>query len=119
MKDCQILFVDDDKDILAMVSQYLVMHGYHIDTVDNGIDALGLVKENPVDIVFTDYKMPGLNGLDLARAVKRVSADTEIVLMTAYGTPVTANDSIAAARTSPLFEASLSNISWSASILLW
>ncbi len=41
MKNCQILFVDDDKDILAMVSQYLSMHGYQINTVDNGIDAFG------------------------------------------------------------------------------
>lgn len=85
MKDCQILFVDDDKDILAMVSQYLVMHGYHIDTVDNGIDALGLVKENPVDIVFTDYKMPEFSGLELLAAIKKYKPETEVIIVTGYG----------------------------------
>ena len=85
MKDCQILFVDDDKDILAMVSQYLIMHGYHIDTVDNGIDALGLVKENPIDIVFTDYKMPEFSGLELLAAIKKYKPETEVIIVTGYG----------------------------------
>lgn len=85
MKDSQILFVDDDKDILAMVSQYLTMHGYHIDTVDNGIEALGLVKENPFDIVFTDYKMPEFSGLELLAAIKKYKPDTEVIIVTGYG----------------------------------
>jgi DNA-binding NtrC family response regulator len=86
MKDCQILFVDDDKDILAMVSQYLLMHGYQIDTVDNGIDALGLVKESPIDIVFTDYKMPEFSGLELLAAIKKYKPKTEVIIVTGYGT---------------------------------
>lgn len=85
MKNCQILFVDDDKDILAMVSQYLTMHGYHIDTVDNGIEALGLVKENPIDIVFTDYKMPQFSGLELLAAIKKYKPETEVIIVTGYG----------------------------------
>ncbi|MGD9211841.1 MAG: sigma-54 dependent transcriptional regulator [Desulfobacteraceae bacterium] len=85
MKNCQILFVDDDKDILAMVSQYLSMHGYQINTVDNGIDALGLVKETPVDIVFTDYKMPEFSGLELLAAIKKYKPETEVIIVTGYG----------------------------------
>ncbi len=85
MKNCQILFVDDDKDILAMVSQYLTMHGYHIDTVDNGIEALGLVKENPIEIVFTDYKMPQFSGLELLAAIKKYKPETEVIIVTGYG----------------------------------
>jgi DNA-binding NtrC family response regulator len=85
MKNCQILFVDDDQDILAMVSQYLDMHGYRIDTVDNGIDALGLVKENPIDIVFTDYKMPEFSGLELLAAIKKYKPETEVIIVTGYG----------------------------------
>ncbi len=85
MKNCQILFVDDDKDILAMVSQYLTMHGYQIDTVDNGIEALGLVKENPIEIVFTDYKMPQFSGLELLAAIKKYKPETEVIIVTGYG----------------------------------
>lgn len=84
-EDCQILFVDDDKDILSMVSQYLTMHGYQIDTVDNGIDALSLVKENPFDIVFTDYKMPQFSGLELLAAIKKYKPETEVIIVTGYG----------------------------------
>jgi PleD family two-component response regulator len=63
MSDTRILFVDDDRDILAMVEQYLTIKGYDVTTVDNGIEAVGIVKEKEIDIVFTDYKMPEFNGL--------------------------------------------------------
>jgi DNA-binding NtrC family response regulator len=85
MKDCQILFVDDDKDILAMVSQFLSMQGYHIETVDNGLDALGMVKEKEIDIVFTDYKMPEFSGLELLAAIKKYKPETEVIIVTGYG----------------------------------
>jgi DNA-binding NtrC family response regulator len=85
MKDCQILFVDDDKDILAMVSQFLSIQGYRIETVDNGLDALGMVKEKEFDIVFTDYKMPEFSGLELLAAIKKYKPETEVIIVTGYG----------------------------------
>jgi DNA-binding NtrC family response regulator len=84
MTESQILFVDDDKEILAMVDQYLGLQGYTVQTVDNGIDALGIVKETDIDIVFTDYKMPEFNGLELLAAIKKYKPDTEVIIITGY-----------------------------------
>lgn len=84
MTENQILFVDDDKEILGMVDQYLGLQGYTVQTVDNGIDALGIVKETDIDIVFTDYKMPEFNGLELLAAIKKYKPDTEVIIITGY-----------------------------------
>jgi len=85
MTDCRILFVDDDKDILMMVEQYLQMQGYDITTVDSGIKALDLVKDQDIDIIFTDYKMPEFNGLELLAAVKQYKPSIEVIIVTGYG----------------------------------
>ncbi len=85
MTDTRILFVDDDRDILAMVEQYLTIKGYDVTTVDNGIEAVGIVKEKQIDIVFTDYKMPEFNGLELLVAIKKYRPQTEVIIVTGYG----------------------------------
>ncbi|BBO89118.1 sigma-54-dependent transcriptional regulator [Desulfosarcina ovata] len=85
MSDIRILFVDDDRDILAMVEQYLTIKGYDVTTVDNGVDAVGIVKDKQIDIVFTDYKMPEFNGLELLVAIKKYRPQTEVIIVTGYG----------------------------------
>ncbi|MGD9364101.1 MAG: sigma-54 dependent transcriptional regulator [Desulfobacteraceae bacterium] len=85
MDDYRILFVDDDKDILMMVEQYLQMQGYDITTVNSGLKALDLIREEDVHIIFTDYKMPEFNGLELLAAVKQYSPDIEVIIVTGYG----------------------------------
>ncbi len=85
MSTSRILFVDDDKDILMMVEQYLQMQGYDITTINSGLKALDLVKDQDIDIIFTDYKMPEFNGLELLAAVKRYKPDIEVIIVTGYG----------------------------------
>jgi DNA-binding NtrC family response regulator len=85
MDDYRILFVDDDKDILMMVEQYLQMQGYDITTVNSGLKALDLIREHDVHIIFTDYKMPEFNGLELLAAVKQYNPDIEVIIVTGYG----------------------------------
>jgi DNA-binding NtrC family response regulator len=85
MDDYRILFVDDDKDILMMVEQYLQMQGYDITTVNSGLKALDLIREQDVHIIFTDYKMPEFNGLELLAAVKQYNAAIEVIIVTGYG----------------------------------
>jgi DNA-binding NtrC family response regulator len=85
MDNYRILFVDDDKDILMMVEQYLNMQGYNISTVNSGLKALDLVKQQDVHIIFTDYKMPEFNGLELLAAVKKYNPEIEVIIVTGYG----------------------------------
>ncbi len=85
MNDYRILFVDDDKDILMMVEQYLQMQGYDITTVNSGLKALDLIRDQDINIVFTDYKMPEFNGLELLAAVKQYKPGIEVIIVTGYG----------------------------------
>lgn len=84
--DFRILFVDDEEEILSIVKQYLSGHGYQVTVSDNGAKALALAREKVFDIIFTDLKMPEVGGLDLLRAVKETSPETEVIILTGYGT---------------------------------
>jgi DNA-binding NtrC family response regulator len=85
MSDYRILFVDDDKDILMMVEQYLQMQGYDITAVNSGLKALDLIRDQDIHIIFTDYKMPEFNGLELLAAVKQYKPEIEVIIVTGYG----------------------------------
>jgi len=84
--DFRILFVDDEEEILSIVEQYLSRHGYQVTVSDNGAKALALAREKVFDIIFTDLKMPEVGGLELLRAVKETSPETEVIILTGYGT---------------------------------
>ncbi len=86
MDDYRILFVDDDRQILEIVSIYLDRFGYLVDTVSDGKKALEMVQQNDYAIVFTDLIMPEISGLDLLKAVKKSNPSTEVIIVTGYGT---------------------------------
>ncbi len=86
MEGLEILFVDDEKEILSIVKEYLALNGYDITVTDNGLDALELMKETAYDIVFTDLNMPSFHGLELLGATKEIRPETEVIIVTGYGT---------------------------------
>ena len=91
----RVLIVDDDKDILRMLEFNLQRLGadYQGVAVKDTDAALKKIEEEWFDLVLTDYMMPGMTGVDLARAVHRLSPDTQIILMTAYSSPNLRNTS--------------------------
>ena len=86
MESFEILFVDDDRDILSIVESFLSRQGFRVQVVDSGLKALKLLEENAFDLVLTDLKMPEFSGLDLLAAIKRTRPETEVVIVTGYGT---------------------------------
>jgi len=86
MKDFEILFVDDDRTILSLVEEYLTAFDYRVTVVDNGLKALELIKEKDFDIVFTDFKMPDIDGLELLGVIKEYRPATEVIMVTGHGT---------------------------------
>ena len=62
MEEYKILFVDDDSAILSIVDKYLSREGYKVWLAESGAEALKLLKDKKFDIVFTDFKMPGIVG---------------------------------------------------------
>ena len=88
MDNKRVLIVDDDKNILYLLEHTLTRMGedYQVFSTMDSSEALELVQKYTFDLVVSDYMMPGITGVDLARAVHQVSPDTQVILMTAYGT---------------------------------
>ncbi len=84
-----IILVEDEPDILIILHRLMrdLTGGYDIITVNSGADALAQIALRRVPLVITDYNMPGMNGLQLAAAIKETSPDTCVVMITAYATP--------------------------------
>ncbi len=65
-----ILIVDDEKNYLVILEALLAPEGYEIITEDNASNALRLLRETDLDLVITDMKMPGRNGMELLEEAK-------------------------------------------------
>ena len=76
----RILAVDDEPVILDSFRKILVLAGFAVDTVESGQEALSLVRKNDYDFVFTDLKMPGMDGLDVAKGVHHLRPDIDIAI---------------------------------------
>jgi len=85
-----VLVVDDDQSNLTSVRKTFEREAMRVLTAENGRDALELVRKHRINVVVTDLMMPGVTGTELLRAIKSLSPETEVVLMTAYGTVETA-----------------------------
>jgi CheY-like chemotaxis protein/glycine cleavage system H lipoate-binding protein len=90
----RILAVDDEEVILDSFRKVLVMAGYSIDTVEKGAEALGLIQKNDYDFVFTDLKMPEMDGVELTKAVKHLRPDIDVVVITGYASIETAVETV-------------------------
>ncbi len=86
----RILCVDDEEVVLDSFRKILVMDGYSVDTVQTGEEALGLVQSHHYDFVFTDLKMPEMDGVDVVKSVKHLRPDIDVVIITGYATVETA-----------------------------
>lgn len=88
MNKKHILIVDDAKDIVFLLMHSVKRLGpeYEVITANDGATALELIQKQKFDLIITDYMMPGVTGVDLAQAARKVSPDTQVVLMTAHDT---------------------------------
>jgi two-component system, response regulator, stage 0 sporulation protein F len=84
----RILIVDDEPNVTLILSRSLdkLDKKYEVETAQSGEEALSKIENKPYALVITDYKMPEMNGLDLAMAVRRIAPETQVILMTAHGT---------------------------------
>jgi DNA-binding NtrC family response regulator len=86
----RLLIVDDDQLMRSALYESLSSFGYEVDTAENGADALVKFKDGQFAVVITDMRMPKMSGMDVLRGVKRISPQTPVILITAYGTVSTA-----------------------------
>jgi len=90
----KILIVDDEKSMCQYLSIMLRKEGYDVKTVHNGKKALQEIKESNFDVVITDIKMEGMDGIELLGAVKETNPTLPVVIMTAYASTKTAIDAL-------------------------
>jgi DNA-binding NtrC family response regulator len=90
----RILVVDDEDSIRNRCVQLLQRRDYNVRGVNDGEQALFLITKDRFSLVFTDIRMPGLNGIDLLERIKEMSPDTEVVMITGYGTVENAVEAI-------------------------
>jgi DNA-binding NtrC family response regulator len=82
----KILVADDEKMKRVTLAQDLTGQGHEVATAADGIEALEQLKAGRFDVVITDLKMPKIDGIELLKQIKRdPAADTEVIIMTAYG----------------------------------
>ena len=79
-----ILVIDDDPEIRSSVGMFLQARGHMVYEAADGFVGVRVLRREAVDIVITDVKMPGMDGFEVLRKVKRLSPDTEVIVVTAF-----------------------------------
>jgi DNA-binding NtrC family response regulator len=87
----RILVVDDELKVREIIAKGLIkVGGFSVDTASNGLEAIGKIENDVFDLVLTDLKMPGMDGIELLKLVKGTRPDVMLIMMTAHGSIETA-----------------------------
>jgi len=81
----QVLLVDDEPGILRVLGISLADRGYRVLTAENGEEALRVFHEAHPEVILTDIKMPGMDGIELLKRIKAESPNTEVIMITGHG----------------------------------
>ena len=81
----KIIVIDDEKPTLYMFKLFLTAYGYNVYTAEDGETGLSLCQKKQPDMVFTDIKMPGMDGLDVLARIRDMNLSPEVVVITGHG----------------------------------
>ena len=86
MKDMKVLLVDDEEEFVKALAERLKMRDLRSDTVLDGEEALSYVEGQEPDVMVLDLKMPGINGMDVLRQVRKAYPNIQVIILTGHGT---------------------------------
>lgn len=86
----KVLVVDDEEQFVDVLAQRLAARGFKVDTAFNGDDAIEAVNAQDIDVIVLDVLMPGRDGLETLREIKRIKPLTEVIMLTGNATVETA-----------------------------
>jgi len=92
VKDLKILVVDDEEIVRALLKKMFRSMDADVDVVTNGLEALEAVGRSAYDIVISDVKMPGMDGLTMLGVIREKHPDVDVIIMTSYSTDYTYMD---------------------------
>ncbi len=90
----KIMLVEDEKITRKTLTDILKKENYDVSSFGDGTEALNSLKNNKYDVVVTDLRLPGTNGLDILKSAKELDAKTVVIIITAYATVETAIESL-------------------------
>ncbi len=90
----RILVVDDEQAVRDLLSKTLTMADYDVDSADDGPSAIEKMRAVEYDLLITDLKMPGMDGLTVIREARKLSADLRVIIITGYSTEASAIEAI-------------------------
>lgn len=94
MNPMRILVVDDDRDFTESIGELIVLEGHQPVLAYNGVEALKIFKQNNIDIILLDFRMPGLNGIETLSEIRKLNLSVPVVIMTAYASTELTKDAI-------------------------
>jgi two-component system response regulator HydG len=80
----RILIVDDDEGMAETISDILEDLDFHVDVVNNGYDAIDIMNNSEYNLILMDIQMPGINGVETFKEIKKNKPDVKVIIMTAY-----------------------------------
>jgi len=92
MKPLRILVVDDDQDFAESMGELIELEGHQSVLAYNGIEALEIFKQNNIDIILVDFKMPGINGIETLLEIRKLNSTVPVFMMTAFANKKLIND---------------------------
>ncbi|MBQ3896770.1 MAG: sigma-54-dependent Fis family transcriptional regulator, partial [Paludibacteraceae bacterium] len=90
----KVLVIDDEKSIRNTLKDVLEYEKNNVDLADNGIDALKKVSENSYDLIFSDIKMPEMDGIEVLQKIKEINDEVPVVMISGHGNIETAVECI-------------------------
>jgi DNA-binding NtrC family response regulator len=82
-----VLIVDDDQNMTRTLGDILAASGFAAETATNALEGLRILEAKPCQVVLTDIRMPGMNGVEFQQAIKEKYPDVRVILITAYADP--------------------------------
>jgi DNA-binding response OmpR family regulator len=86
MKNMKVLLVDDEEEFVQALAERLKMRDLRSDTVFDGEEALSFVEDQEPDVMVLDLKMPGIDGMEVLRQVRKVYPNIQVIILTGHGT---------------------------------
>ena len=81
----KVMFVDDEEGVRVSWNRYLSQHGFDVTTAEDGAKAISKLRDEDVDVVVSDLKMPGIDGIQLLEWIHAKRPETRFILLTGYG----------------------------------